>query len=283
MAEITKMKKTAGGQKIKPSGHRPSSYNSRKHMPHWQYIAISASITAVALFLTYHLFIKTLIYTITPCNGLKVFETCIPKGYSVYGIDVSRHQGEIDWGRLSNENPKEAPITFAYMKATEGSSHKDAQFDKNWEKSREHGFMRGAYHYFSTKSTGLAQASMFIKTVNALDGDLPPVVDVEEKPQDITLFIQELKIFISKIHDHYGVKPIIYTYKKYKQRFLTDRFFDSYPTWIAHYYVDSLTVDKNWTFWQCSDRGRLPGIDRKVDINIFNGELHQLENLRIKE
>ncbi|MBR3916277.1 MAG: glycoside hydrolase family 25 protein [Bacteroidaceae bacterium] len=282
MAEKKKNKYSSGGQKATPSARRSSSSPKRKHMPHWQYIVIATIITAIALFFAYHLFIKRLIYTITPCEGLKIFSTCIPKGYSVYGIDVSRHQGEIDWNTLASENSMDAPITFVYMKATEGSDHKDIRFDYNWENAKKHGFMRGAYHYFSTHSTGLAQANMFIKTVNVITGDLPPVVDVEEKPDNKVQFMQELKIFISKIQEHYGVKPMIYTYKKYKERYLDDRFFDNYPTWIAHYYVDSLAVSKNWTMWQCSDKGELPGIGHKVDINIFNGEIDKLENLRIK-
>lgn len=251
-------------------------------MPHWQYVAIAILVTAATLFGAYHLFLKKLIYTFTPCEGLKAYGLCIPKGYSVYGIDVSRHQGDINWKVLAKENPTHAPVIFVYMKATEGSDHKDMRFDENWNEAKEHGFMRGAYHYFSTHSTGLAQANMFIKTVETAEGDLPPMVDVEEKPGDKKQFMQELKIFISKIQEHYGVKPIIYTYKKYKSRYMTDRFFDNFPTWIAHYHVDSLTVDKNWTIWQYSDKGILPGIEQKVDINIFNGELYQLENLRIK-
>ena len=54
------------------------------------------------------------------------------------------------------------------------------------------------------------------------------------------------------------------------------------PTWIAHYYVDTLEVNQTWTFWQCSDRGRLPGISKNVDINIFNGNLKTLENFKKK-
>ena len=123
---------------------------------------------------------------------------------------------------------------------------------------------------------------MFTKTVKLEKGDLPPMIDVEEKPENKTLFMQELKIFITKVEDHYGVKPIIYSGKKYKKRYLNDIFFDRYPTWIAHYYVDSLEVDQNWTFWQCSDRGKLPGINRSVDINIFNGGQSKLDSLRIK-
>ncbi|MBR5455918.1 MAG: glycoside hydrolase family 25 protein [Bacteroidaceae bacterium] len=280
MAKGKSTNNRTGGRK--GTSARRSSLPRRKNMPHWQYVAIAILVTAATLFGAYHLFLKKLIYTFTPCEGLKAYGLCIPKGYSVYGIDVSRHQGDINWKVLAKENPTHAPVIFVYMKATEGSDHKDMRFDENWNEAKEHGFMRGAYHYFSTHSTGLAQANMFIKTVETAEGDLPPMVDVEEKPGDKKQFMQELKIFISKIQEHYGVKPIIYTYKKYKSRYMTDRFFDNFPTWIAHYHVDSLTVDKNWTIWQYSDKGILPGIEQKVDINIFNGELYQLENLRIK-
>ena len=168
------------------------------------------------------------------------------------------------------------------MKACEGSDHKDTRFDTNWEQAKENNFTRGAYHYFSPYSTGLAQAEMFIKTVKLENGDLPPMIDVEEKPENKTTFMQELKIFITKIEEHYGMKPIIYSSKKYKKRYLDDKFFDRYPTWIAHYYVDSLEVDQNWTFWQCSDRGRLPGISKNVDINIFNGTDETIESFKKK-
>ena len=87
---------------------------------------------------------------------------------------------------------------------------------------------------------------------------------------------------VAEIEKHYGVKPIIYSGKKYKTKYLSDRYFDRFPIWIAHYYVDSLKVEQNWMFWQCSDKGRLPGIRKNVDINIFNGDLSKLENHRIK-
>ena len=168
------------------------------------------------------------------------------------------------------------------MKATEGKDHKDTQFDTNWEKAKEHGFTRGAYHYFSPYSTGLEQATMFTQTVKLEKGDLAPVIDVEEKPADKAIFLQELKIFIAKIEEHYGIKPIIYSGKKYKARYLNDKYFERFPTWIAHHYVDTLEVNQTWTLWQCSDRGRIPGINRHVDINIFNGTPETLENFKKK-
>ena len=142
--------------------------------------------------------------------------------------------------------------------------------------------MRGAYHYFSTKSSGIAQAEMFIKTAGLTKGDLPPMIDIEERPKDKKRFLQELKTFITKIEDHYGVKPIIYTYRKYKSRYLDDPFFERYPSWIAHYYISSLGDDVKWLIWQCSDIGEVPGIPHNVDINIFNGSIEQLKSLQIK-
>lgn len=282
MAQAKKNIKKTGGRKKTTSARRSSSHKKTKDMPHWQYILIAALVSSIAMFIAYHLLFKHVIYRFTICEGVKIYETCIPKGYDVYGLDISHHQGKIDWEKLSKENPEEAPISFIYMKACEGSDHKDTRFDTNWQKAKEHGFTRGAYHYFSTYSTGLEQANMFTKTVKLEKGDLPPVIDVEEHPENKTQFIQELKIFITKIEEHYGIKPIIYSGKKYKKRYLDDKFFDRYPTWIAHYYVDSLEVDQTWTFWQCSDRGRLPGISRNVDINIFNGTLKTLDNFKKK-
>lgn len=281
MADAKKTINRTGGRKT-TSARRSSKQPTRQHMPRWQYIALSIVITSVTLFFAYHLFLKQVIYRFAPCDGLKVYETCIPGGHAVYGIDISHHQGKIDWKELKEKNPKEAPVSFIYMKASEGSDHKDKQFDNNWKNAKKYGFTRGAYHYFGTRSTGLAQAKMFIKTVQLESGDLPPVVDVEEKTDNMNLYIQELKIFIAEIEKHYGVKPIIYSGKKYKTKYLSDRYFDRFPIWIAHYYVDSLKVEQNWMFWQCSDKGRLPGIRKNVDINIFNGDLSKLENHRIK-
>ncbi len=243
---------------------------------------IATAVSFTTLFCAYHLFLKNLINQISPCYGISVYSTCIPKGYSVYGIDISHHQGDIDWKTLHSKNNNDTPISFVYIKATEGSDHKDTRFEDNWNGARQGNLMRGAYHYFSTTSTGIEQARMFIGTVQMENGDLPPMVDVEEIPENEELFKEELKIFIAKIEEHYGARPIIYSGKKYKKRYLTDKFFDKYPTWIAHYYVDSLDVEGKWCIWQCTDKGRIPGIKRKIDINIFNGDLQQLKELCIK-
>ncbi len=281
MAEKKRIQKRTGGRKI-TSARRSSSPAVASPMPRWMYVTAIALTAAVALYLIYSLFFRPYFYRFRPCYGHKHYEICLPSGYTVFGIDISRHQGNIDWEKFQAENPPEAPISFVYAKATEGSDFTDINFHDNFDAAREHGFMRGAYHYFSTKSSGLAQAQMFIRTVKLEKGDLPPMVDVEEKPGNKKQFIQELKIFISKIEEHYGVKPIIYTYRKYKERYLKEPFFGRYPSWIAHYYIDALDEKTNWLIWQCSDIGEVPGIPQNVDINIFNGSIEQLKSLGIK-
>ena len=281
MAETIKTQKRTGGRKA-TSARRSSSHKKSSETPRWVLVVTAVLSTSFALILIYSLLFRPYFYRFRPCYGHKHYEICLPSGYTVFGIDISRYQGKINWEKFKNENPAEAPISFIYMKATEGSDFVDVNFKENFEEAGKHGFMRGAYHYFSTHSTGLAQAEMFIKTAKLKSGDLPPMVDVEERPKNKKKFLQELKIFISKIEEHYGVKPIIYTYRKYKSNYLTEAFFDKYPSWVAHYYIDALDNDVKWMFWQCSDVGEVPGIPQNVDINIFNGSLEQLKSLRIK-
>ena len=127
------------------------------------------------------------------------------------------------------------------------------------------------------------QADFFINSVKLEPGDLPPVLDIEKKGKDIPKLQADLKHWLRRIENHYGVKPIIYASYKFKNRYLNDSVFNSYPYWIAHYYVDSVYYKGDWKFWQHTDVGTLPGIKEQVDLNVFNGGLEGLNALRIKE
>lgn len=285
MAEAKNKKINSGGRKRKTSARRLSSSGRRKKeriIPNWVYIIVAALCSTLILAAVYYMFFRPYFYRFRPCYGQRHYSICMPLGHTVFGIDISHHQGTIDWEQVKAGDGESAPVGFVYMKATEGSDFTDKNFYENFDKAAEHGFIRGAYHYFSRHSDGLSQAKKYISTVKLQKGDLPPVVDVEERPKDTKRFIQELKIFISKIEEHYGVKPIIYSYKKYKERYLSDPYFDKYPLWVAHYYVYSLDENIDWLMWQCSDIGRVNGIKENVDINIFNGTAEQLQSILIK-
>ena len=136
---------------------------------------------------------------------------------------------------------------------------------------------------YNPKTDPNKQADFFINSVKLEPGDLPPVLDIEKKSKDIGKLQADLKLWLRRIENHYGVKPIIYASYKFKTKYLNDSVFNSYPYWIAHYYVDSVQYKGDWKFWQHTDVGTLPGIEEQVDLNIFNGGLEGLDALRIKK
>ena len=159
----------------------------------------------------------------------------------------------------------------------------DENFADNFYQAREYGFIRGAYHFYSTKSPARQQAYHFLDKVKLEPGDLPPVLDVEHKNPEQTTeeFQQDVLSWLHIVEDRYHVKPILYTYYKFKEKYLSDARFDGYPYWIAHYYVDKMEYKGEWKFWQHTDAGRLPGIKGYVDFNIYNGSYYDLKQLTI--
>ena len=273
--------KQNGGRKKTTSARRSYRKKKNKDLPRWIYVITAACFSFAFIVGSYYLFFRPYFYRFRPCFNHKYYDVCMPSGHSVYGIDVSRHQGDIDWETLKAQHHPDAPISFVYIKASEGSDFKDIKFKENFENARMHGFVRGAYHYFSTTSSGVSQANLFISMVKLQKGDLPPVLDIEEKPKNKKKYIEEIKVWLKKVEEHYGIKPIIYASSKYKKKYLDDPFFKEYPSWVAHYYIPELREGEEWLMWQCTDLGVLPGIKEKVDINIFNGSKKQFNKLLI--
>lgn len=211
----------------------------------------------------------------------KEFGIKIPTQYKVHGIDVSHHQGKINWEMAKSMKDKDISLDFAFIKATEGVAFRDRKFSYNWRKSKSAGFIRGAYHYFNPNKKGESQAKHYIRTVKLNKGDFPPVIDVEAIGKTTSAnLMKEVMVFAKKVESHYGIKPIIYTYHFfYKKHF--DNSFNNYPLWIAHYHVKSPN-NTSWNFWQHSDKGRVSGINTRVDFNVFNRDIDKLKMLTIK-
>lgn len=209
----------------------------------------------------------------------------VPKGYSVHGIDVSHHQGAIEWELLRNQGAIDGqPLSFVFMKATEGGDYTDPHFTHNFQEAKKYGIMRGAYHFYRSSAPAKQQAEHFMRNVKLERGDLPPVLDVEEKPDGITPedFRQGILEWLVRVEQHYGVKPILYTYHSFHQQYMNDSVFNLYPYWIAHYHVDSIRYRGPWSFWQHSDRGAMPGIKGSVDLDVFHGTFEELQQMAIR-
>jgi lysozyme len=214
------------------------------------------------------------------------YQIRIPNGYQVHGIDVSWYQGQIDWEKIAQMEDDDVKIHFTFIKATEGLLLADRKFQRNWKESERAGIIRGAYHYFKPNKPGYWQARFFLQTVNFKAGDILPVLDVEERGKESREEFQaNLKAFLNEVEKKTGVKPIIYSgYKFYEDNLAGD--FNEYPVWIAHYYRSKLkpfSGQTKWSFWQHSDKARVNGIHHRVDMNVFNGSLDDLNELRIPD
>ena len=208
-----------------------------------------------------------------------------PSGYEIHGIDISHYQGDIDWDRLRNAMIERCPVRFVMIKSTEGAAIVDSMFKTNFYEAREHGFVRGAYHFWSNKSDARQQAYFFLNNVRLDEGDLPPILDVENIPPDVDIedFQREILTWMHIVENRYHTKPILYTYYRFKEQYLSDSRFDDYPYWIAHYYVDKMEYKGQWKFWQHTDAGKLPGIKGYVDLNVYNGSYYDLRRLTIRK
>lgn len=192
--------------------------------------------------------------------------------YEVKGLDVSHHQNEIDWKEVAEKND----FKFVFMKATEGHDFIDPRFQSNWKESKQQGMLTGAYHFFSMRSSGEEQAKHFIRIVPREADRLPPVIDLEiHLNHDREQVRRELHRMSDELERHYGKKPILYvTYDTYETYVEGD--FKDFDIWIRDIVI-SPSLDREWLFWQYSNRGRVQGIDTYVDINVFQGSLEEFK------
>lgn len=207
----------------------------------------------------------------------------VPRRFYVHGIDVSSYQQKIKWHLVDSMNDDGIKISFAFIKATEGVTLVDPYFQRNWRESKENNIIRSAYHYFKPKKSGIWQARFFMQTAKFEQGDLPPVLDIEEignlSKEELQDNVQD---FLDEVERKVRVKPIIYTGYKFYVDYLQGRF-DDYPLWVAHYYKPKLKLENTkWKFWQHTDEATIDGIKGKTDLNVFNGDEEDLSSLLIQ-
>lgn len=204
--------------------------------------------------------------------------------YDVRGVDVSAYQGEIDWPVLAGQD-----LDFAFIKATEGSSHVDERFTASWADALDTDLLVGAYHFLSFESPGESQAAHLIEQVPATAGTLPPVVDVEyyadfaADPPSVDELRGILDPMLAALEEHYGAVPIIYTTQEVRSRYLGEDY-DRYPLWIRSVALAPEVPRRDWEFWQYSDRDVLDGYageETHIDMNVFDGTLDDLRAMTL--
>lgn len=181
------------------------------------------------------------------------------------------------------------PISFVYIKATEGSSVINKYFFSDYSQARIHGFKVGAYHFYSTRTYASAQAVYFLKNSRYQKGDLPPVLDLEPSAQQIAgmggpaAMLASARKWLEIVEKNRGVRPILYVSQKFVNRYMTSKYTDgeylkkNYQVWIARY--GEYKPDVHLLFWQLCPDGRVKGIHGYTDINIYNGYADSFNSL----
>jgi lysozyme len=216
----------------------------------------------------------------------------------IYGIDISRHQHEkgrkrfdIDWSKLRitslgarhNAGGQTFPVSFVYIKSTEGTTIRNRYFMSDYMKAKQHGIHVGAYHFFSLKSSAQAQAIYFVNHTLFRKGDFPPVLDVEPTDAQIKkiggddVLMQRIRTFMEIVEKRTGMRPILYISQNFINNHMNNAadIKQKYNVWIARY--GQYRPDVRLLYWQLCPDGKVSGITGDVDINVFNGYKKQFE------
>lgn len=190
--------------------------------------------------------------------------------YPVRGIDISRHNGMMNFDAIVSDGVK-----FVFIKATEGVSHRDENFELNHSKAVRAGLAVGAYHFFRFNVDGIKQAVNFYNTIKHFDLNVGAVIDVEEYGNNTDISPELVSEQVAAMADYLtmkGLRVIIYTNKAGYYDYIYGKL-NNYPLWICSF--SEVPINAEWTFWQFNHHGRVRGVKGDVDLNVFAGNEEQ--------
>ena len=189
--------------------------------------------------------------------------------YSFTGIDVSHHQGKIDWKTVSESYQN---IEFVYIKGTEGATYTDPQCLFNAREAKKNGLKIGIYHYFRMTSSPESQFANYKKMMSIANPDLIPMVDIETGDgYPISEVKKNINRFLMLIEKEYGQKPIIYgTNRSYNELCAPE--FNNLLLYIGRYGENKPIINgpSHYNIWQYSDKAVIKGIEKPADVCRFH-------------
>jgi lysozyme len=206
----------------------------------------------------------------------------IPNKYTIQGIDVSHHNGNLNWEQMANFEQDGKKIHFAFIKTSEGVSLPDKKFSRNWEEAKKAGIIRGAYHYYIPWRDPEEQVNLFLKKIDFQKGDLAPVLDIEENSlRPDKKIIADIGTWLKLVENRTGKKPIIYTNQSFYNKFIKGHY-EHYPLWIADYSKEKLTLypEKSLQFWQFTKQAKLKDVEEFLDYNVYLKSEDEFNQLR---
>jgi lysozyme len=186
-----------------------------------------------------------------------------------YGIDVSAHQGDIDWDLVASDD-----IDFAYAKASEGGDLVDERYVENAEGAREAGLRVGAYHFYTLCTSPDPQAANFLDVAPPDPDMLPPAVDLElagncsERPAPERVDA-ELNRFLGIVEEAWGRHVLLYVGDDWNELYHSRERFDR-PLWERRFLLRP--DEERWAIWQLHGYARVEGIEGGVDLDVMRGD-----------
>lgn len=185
------------------------------------------------------------------------------------GIDVSYHNGTIDWKKV-----KQSEVEYAIIRCGYGTNDKN-QDDKKWEENVkgciDNNIPYGVYlySYADTVEKASSEADHAIRLLQGKKFKYPVYYDLEEEAIRKKLSKTEIaniaKTFCNKLSAK-GYTVGIYANKDWFTNYLTDSCFNNWTKWVAQYNT-VCNYQGKYDMWQCSSTGRVPGISGNVDLN----------------
>ena len=192
------------------------------------------------------------------------------------GVDVSAYQGTIDWKKVKDSGIDFAMIRLGYRGYESGKLVKDEYAVRNLEGARAAGLRVGAY-FFSQALTTKEVDEEIAFMMDVLDGflpDMPLVLDWEIPAANARTAKMDART-LTDLQQHYclritekGYAPMIYFNWHQSENLYYLSELEAYPFWLA-LYQDRMTYPWAVEMWQYTDKGRVPGIQGNVDINVY--------------
>ena len=207
------------------------------------------------------------------------YNACEDTCQHIHGLDISHYQNEVFWEAVGQETN----MAFVYLKCTEGGDRIDARYERNIELAHQHGLKVGSYHFFRPMVNLTEQIENLKRQCLPAEQDLIPMLDVESLGNlRQEAFCDSLAKFLVLMEEAYHQKPIVYTYRNFYNENLVGKL-DDYQLWIAMYADEQpvLADGRDYTLWQYTSRGRIPGVLGEVDKNrLMDG--HRLYDIRFQ-
>lgn len=217
---------------------------------------------------------------LTRVNGrLEYHENGVQTGK--VGIDVSKHQGDIDWEKVKADGIDFAMIRLAYRGYGTGRLLMDEAFEQNFQGARDAGMDIGVYVYSKaiTVEEALEEAQIVIDALEGYPLEYPVVLDVEEDPDPADriagLSVRETTDIVAAFCDAIraeGYEPMIYANTRWFAAKLDLTRLTNCRKWLAQYYQEPF-FPYELDMWQYSSTGSVDGINGNVDLNVWFPEV----------